>query len=162
MINIRDLRDCVVLPTLTHLGPKYATTAAIQLVTATGLHESNLTYLRQLHRGPAKGVWQMEPATFSDLYTNYLNYPRNSDLAARVEETASRFPKGASQMEGNLYYACAMCRVLYYRRPEPLPPADDAEAMGAFYKAHFNTSKGKATVAGFIETWNEFVRPLYN
>ena len=57
--------------------------------------------------------------------------------------------------------ACAMARVLYYRRPEKLPPADDAEAMGQYWKAHYNTEEGAGTVPSFVLTFNEHIKPLY-
>jgi hypothetical protein len=34
--------------------------------------------------------------------------------------------------------------------PEPLPAADDLESLARYYKAHFNTVKGKAKVEDFL------------
>ena len=44
-----------------------------------------------------------------------------------------------------------MARLVYRRRPEPLPPASDIPALAAYWKAHFNTVAGKGTATKFIK-----------
>ena len=48
--------------------------SAEELVLGTAIVESGLTYLKQHGDGPALGLWQVEPATHDDLYTNFLNF----------------------------------------------------------------------------------------
>ena len=48
--------------------------SAEELVLGTAIVESGLTYIRQWDDGPALGLWQVEPSTQNDLYTNFLNY----------------------------------------------------------------------------------------
>ena len=48
--------------------------SAEELVLGTVIVESDLTYLRQWGEGPALGLWQVEPSTQNDLYTNFLQY----------------------------------------------------------------------------------------
>ncbi|KAF0118141.1 MAG: hypothetical protein FD149_866 [Rhodospirillaceae bacterium] len=69
----------VIRPTLLHLG--LHSPAAEALLLGTAIQESRLgTYLRQTGGGPALGVYQMEPATHEDIWTNFLAY--RPDLAA--------------------------------------------------------------------------------
>ena len=48
--------------------------SAEELVLGTAIVESGLTYLKQHGDGPALGLWQVEPATHDELYTNFLNF----------------------------------------------------------------------------------------
>ena len=45
--------------------------SAEELVLGTAIVESGLTYLKQHGDGPALGLWQVEPPTHEDLYTNF-------------------------------------------------------------------------------------------
>ena len=69
-------------------------------------------------------------------------------------------PHGAldDQLIWNLAYASAVARLIYYRRPEPLPRADDLPALAEYWKAHFNTAAGKGTPADFIARAGPYLR----
>lgn len=117
--------------------------AAERLVLGTAMHESHLRFLRQI-RGPAIGIFQMEPATWQDIRLHYLS--RRHVLRNAVDDWAIGEPD-PDEMEGNLYYAAAMCRVHYWRVPERLPDADDARGLTEYWKCYYNTPKGRGTVA---------------
>jgi hypothetical protein len=119
--------------------------AAENLVLGTALVESKAEYIHQV-RGPALGLWQMEPATHDDIHANFLVFRK--DLRDKLAElaTSAEITAGANEMVGNLYYACAMCRLLYRRVREDLPPEKDAEGMASFYKRWYNTPAGKSSV----------------
>jgi hypothetical protein len=152
-IDISQLRAQVVRPTLAALGLGGA--AAEELLIGTILQESQGGHwLRQLGPGPAIGICQMEPATHDDLWTHYLD--DRPMLAGRVRSLRIGVGNGigqADEMAGNLYYAIAMARVLYARVPDPLPPAGDVAAQAAYYKTHYNTAGGAATVGQYIAHW---------
>jgi len=122
--------------------------AAGRLLLGTAIAESGLSHLKQIH-GPALGLYQIEPATHEDLYENFLAYrePRRRELRAF---TVPNRPV-ADQLIWNLAYATAVARLIYYRRPEPLPPADDLRGQAEYWKAHYNTSAGKGTVKHYID-----------
>ena len=61
----------VIRPALTKIN--LWSRSAEELVLGTAIVESGLTYLKQRGEGPALGLWQIEPATHEDLYTNFLN-----------------------------------------------------------------------------------------
>lgn len=154
-----DLLTYVVTPTL-HAQGLYSLAAA-QLVTATAVHESQSGhYLKQVN-GPALGIFQVEPATHRDLFENFLRYQpthrRNLlRLAAISREDEFHAPLDALatllelQLITNLAYAAAVCRLCYYRKAEPLPPANDPIAQARYWKAHYNTPAGRGTVEQFV------------
>jgi hypothetical protein len=127
--------------------------AAEQLVLGTAIQESGLVYLKQQGAGPALGFFQMEPQTHDDIWQNFLAY--HSDLSQKVMRLGVPYIgiDRVSEMIGNAYYAAAMCRVLYYRVPAILPPPGDVAAQASYYKQHYNTAGGAATVDQYIANW---------
>lgn len=146
-LNESQLRDWVVQPVLEHLDLP-GIPAATALLIHTAKAESRLHYLRQLHGGPALGLWQMEPPTHDDIWANFLRF--RDDLAGRVRTLSILGEPSADQLIGNLYYAAAMARVHYWRVPEPLPAEDDLFAQATYWKRHYNTALGKGTPEHFI------------
>jgi hypothetical protein len=122
--------------------------AAGELVLGTAIVESNLTYLKQHGDGPALGLWQVEPATHEDLYANYLNY--RPEMMSSLIELRSPALNMNENLATNLMYGAAVCRLCYYRKPDPLPEAGDAEGQGKFWKQHYNTPLGAGTVPKYV------------
>ncbi|WP_439598895.1 hypothetical protein [Falsiroseomonas sp.] len=127
------------------------------LLLGTALQESGLKHLRQLanrdgSRGPALGYFQMEPATHDDIWATYLAFRK--PLAARVLAVAGLAP-GSPQPKAELLvqnhlYAAVMARLRYRRAPGALPAAGDVAAMGAYWKAHYNTALGRGRASEFV------------
>lgn len=139
-LDVGQLKYDIVQPTLTAI--RLDGSAAVNLLTGIALAESRAAYLRQL-TGPALGLWQMEPATEADCWTNFLHAPAQADLAARIRTLMSPEPS-LMQLVGNLRYACAMARVKLFRAPAPLPAATDAAALSAYHKQFYNSALGAA------------------
>lgn len=157
MLNPQHLREHIIRPTLKHLG--LWSESAENLLLGTALVESGLTHLVQLGKGPALGIFQMEPFTHDDIHENFLAYRKNKPWAKMLstlymENSWHRYINPAQEMIGNLYYATGMARIQYWRRPEPLPEADDLWALGAYYKQFYTTVKGKGTAAGYVQVWS--------
>lgn len=153
MIDPVQLRSQVIRPVLQ--GLDLWTPAAEQLVLLTAAQESRLTYIKQLGTGPALGLWQIEPATHADLWTNWLQH--RPLLANRVLAiTRVRTPDASSwqvdpvNLQWSLAYGAAICRLIYRRRPEPMPAHGDLPGMAAYWKKWFNTPKGAGTVTQFL------------
>lgn len=140
-LDPQQLRVEIIRPTLSYLNLHNA--AAENLVLGTALQESALIYIRQIH-GPALGLWQMEPATHSDIWQNYLN--SRSTLSELLGSLVGRSSIKVTQLLSNLAYACAMCRIQYLRVPDVLPIADNALAMAAYWKKFYNTPLGAGSV----------------
>lgn len=147
-IHAKQLRECIIRPVLRDLG--LYSEAAEELLMLTAATESLCgKYLHQVG-GPALGIYQMEPATHDDLWVNYLKYK------PALSEKVARYGHEARELPGNLYYATAMARIHYLRRPEALPSAMDERALASYWKAHFNTHLGAGTVEKAIENYRQY------
>jgi len=81
--------------------------SAEELVLGTAIVESGLTYLRQWGDGPALGLWQVEPATQNDLYTNFLQY--RPELGSALIELRAPNLSMDENLATNLMYGVAIC-----------------------------------------------------
>lgn len=119
--------------------------AAVNLLLGTAAQESHFgTYIRQI-RGPARGVFQMEPATFEWLQRHYSDkYP---DIKERRFE----------ELEWDLRLAIIFARLRYRVVPDPLPRADVIESLAEYWKQYYNTVHGAGTVEEFVKNYNRFV-----
>jgi hypothetical protein len=153
MLNVLQFRMTIVRPVLQDIGAH--SQAAENLVLGTALQESNLHYLRQLGDGPARGLYQMEPATHDDIWQNYLAF--REELRGRVSSFLVGGRDRVEQLVWNLAYATAMCRVHYMRVPAPLPAATDIAGMAAYWKQHYNTPQGKGTPEEFAGKFEKAV-----
>lgn len=149
MLAWKDLLEDIIIPTLKHLSLDGDN--ARRLLLGTAVHEStvgNNTHLRQ-QGGPALGVFQIEPATAADVWGSFLKY--RPELRRKVEDLVSPYPGQDAQLQGNLFYATAICRIVYYRRKEPLPAADDIKGLAMYWKQFYNTPLGKGSPKDWIE-----------
>lgn len=154
MIDPKQFRELVVRPTLQRIG--LHSDAAENLLVGTAIQESGLRHLKQMGNGPALGVYQVEPATHTDIWENFLKYRANlwGSMIGEFRPAGQRGVKH-EQLVTDLAYATAIARLVYFRRPEPLPDADDIEGLGGYYKSHFNTHLGKGTAAQFVLNYRE-------
>lgn len=130
---------------------------AEELLLATAAHESLLgRHLLQYPNGPARGLYQMEPATEDDIWINYIHYRKNlTDMVGNLTGLRSSSPL---QLQFNPIYATVMARIHYKRIPEPLPPADNIHGMAAYWKKYYNTDGGNGSVLEFVEKYLQFAR----
>jgi len=160
-LDVKQFRELVVRPTLEQID--LWSEAAENLVVGTAVQESRLCFLKQKGGGPALGVYQPEPATHADVWVNFLRF--RSGLARKVKALApsngmlvgSPPPHPShTQLITNLAYATAICRVIYYRRPEPLPAADDIPGLAAYWKQHYNTPRGAGTAMEWEDNYRRY------
>ncbi|MCP1214150.1 hypothetical protein [Acetobacter okinawensis] len=139
-LNLSQFKYRIVQPVVMAIGQ--GGDAAVNLLTGTALAESSLCYLAQI-QGPALGLFQMEPATHDDCWTNWLRY--QPDIARRILLLCGLTGSpDADVMVWNMFYACAMARVKYLRSSAALPPASNASALSLYHKQYYNTSIGAA------------------
>lgn len=141
---IRQFRD-VVERILEAFDPKLNSLSAVNLLLGTAAQESHLgTYLKQ-QGGPALGAFQMEPFTFDDIRDRFKHqYP---ELA----------PREAWELECDLRLAIIMCRLKYRAVLEPLPDADNVRALAVYWKAHYNTFRGRGIPEEFVFNYKRYV-----
>jgi hypothetical protein len=128
--------------------------AAEELLLGTAIMESHLTYRRQFGNGPARGLFQMEPATHDDIWNNFLKFkPTFAKAVSALLSKASA--NKLTELEINDRYACAMARMHYRRKSEPLPAAGDVQAMATYWKRHYNTVLGAGDPQDYVAKWNK-------
>lgn len=122
--------------------------AAENLVLGTAGVESDFgRYVKQVGKGPALGIFEMETVTHDDIWRNFL-VGKNEPLAKKLLDlcTPAAITAGAREMVGNLYYATGMCRTFYRRLPDALPSDVDARGMAELWKRRYNTYLGDGTI----------------
>lgn len=150
-INSQQLLEYVINPTLDMLGLN--SPVAARLLLGTCAQESHMgTYIKQI-KGPALGIYQMEPATHADIKQNFLTY--KPELLAKI----NRLGDGAdTSLIYNLAYATALCRIHYFRVKAPLPDGNDLNGLAYYWKKYYNTPQGKGTEQEFIENYRRYVQ----
>lgn len=144
-LDPQQLLQYVIRPALLRLEAFIPhTRRAERLVLGTAITESGLQYLDQVDKlakpGPAYGLWQMEKITFDD---HLKRIPKG--LEAGLYGYMAWVPD-VEDLHWNLRLGAAMCRILYWHAPEPLPPEGDVLAMAQFWKKRYNTPLGAGTV----------------
>lgn len=153
-IDPQQFRTHVVRPAIEALG--LWSESAEALLMGTAAQESHLgRYLHQVGGGPALGPFQMEPATYRDIWANYLAYRR--PLANAVHDLAGVTVPNSEVMAYHLRYAAAMARIHYLRVPQRLPAADDIVGLAQYWKQHYNTPAGRGTVDEFVANYRRFL-----
>jgi hypothetical protein len=117
----------------------------------------------------AFGYVQFEVATARDFFINWrrLNQPSQYwDGLSRVwfgTEVPWFMPSApmlAYFLQHHDQFALAMMRFRYQRVPDSLPPADDIEALAAYWKQFYNTEFGRGLTEEFVSNWNRYLEPL--
>lgn len=156
-MNLQEARGLVVT-VLTTLG--YNTDVFVNLLLATMAQESHLgLYETQVGGGPGRGIFQMENATFQDIYTNFLSY--HKDLAYKVN---SYQPLLETQFSADwlIHYhkyatAVAACSYIRHHVPSITVDAHNPEQLWPIYKQYYNTYSGAASKDHFLANWNKYV-----
>lgn len=157
MLNVRDFRLHVIQPTLKAI--ELYSEPAERLVLGTALVESNLSALDQSSDGvlgPAYGLYQIEPWVMRDLFDSYIRH--RPALYSAVSALVAPRPTLEQQLVTNLAFATAICRVIYRRRPEPLPERTAEQAE--YWKRWYNTHLGKGKPDDFLRAWRLAGLPL--
>ena len=118
--------------------------AVENLIVATAMVESGLEKLVQDRDGPARGVFQIEKVSYSSVL-DYIK--RDSEKVKTITMACNliALPEEVDTVIWNLRYAVLITRMFYYRFPDPLPEAFNAQALYDYYSKHYNAG-GKATV----------------
>ena len=120
--------------------------AAVNLLLGTAAQESAFgTHLVQLGGGPARGAFQMEPATFDWLREKFSAKPYAFSI------------RKCEDLVHDLRLAIITCRLRYYVVPKPLPDADDIPALAAYWKQWYNSPRGAGTIEEFIKNYRKYL-----
>lgn len=130
---------------------------AVELLMLTAATESHMgRWIKQV-RGPALGVFQMEPRTEQDLW-RYLD--RHTDLRRKIVSLHGTMPVGSDYsldpLHFNLAYQVAIARLHYWRKPGALPESHEVGRLADYWKKHYNTYLGKGEPAKAIEYYKRY------
>lgn len=157
-MNSDQVRHSLIRPILTAMGdatPCKHSDAAENLLMGTWAHESaGGEYIKQV-KGPACGIFQIEPPTAHSIINNFVLFrPSFKAFVAKytTEQTIDE------QLVTNLALQVIIARLVYYPKTQPLPAADNIRALAEYWKAHYNTAIGKGTVDKFMADYDRYVR----
>jgi hypothetical protein len=153
MLDINQFRESIVKSTLNDLL-LYSPEVEELLVFTCATESLGGTYIRQQH-GPALGIYQMEPETYTDIWANYLHNQNNLRMILITNFDVSRIPS-PERMIYDMRFSTAMARIFYTRFKEPLPKIDDVDNIWWYYKKFWNTDKGAATKEHSIKLYEGF------
>lgn len=118
---------------------------AVDLLMETAAVESNLgQYIRQL-KGPALGIFQMEPNTEADIWENYICY---RDGLKRMLMSYGYVGCASEKLYYDLQYQVLMARIHYLRVKAPIP--DTVEERAKYWKQYYNTVNGKGSAEKYL------------
>lgn len=139
---LSQVKNEIIVPTLSVLGERYNSKSAVVLTLGTGLVESGYEYLVQLGSGVARSVFQIEEPTFDDVVNRMGSI--DPTLPAKVRGLSLNGALTYREIAGNLYLAAAICRIKYALISAPLPPANYAYGLSIYHKQYYNTEYGSA------------------
>lgn len=150
-MDAQQLHDYIIKPTLQYMGSGYYSKESAFLLLCTAAIESNCgQYIKQIN-GPALGIWQMEPATHDDIWSNCDALYSADNFNLIINNLAPLYCdfKGGKLIDSPKY-ACAMARLKYSMDPHPLPKltgdsSADLKSFFAYYKRVYNTELGAST-----------------
>ena len=165
-MDANNLRNYIISPVCSLLGSR--SVAAENLLLGTGATESGMGRLFKQVRGPALSLWQIETRTSYDIEYRYVPqfHPHLVEILQGLKLKNQAFfeltheadlPHKNVELYGNLYYSCAIARLLYLSKPEPLPAYDDIWGMARYWKKHYNTRLGKGRPSQFVRAYKRYV-----
>lgn len=136
--------------------------APVELLMLTAAQETHLgKYIRQLGDGPARGIFQIEPATEKLVLKWALENRENL-----FWELVKRNSGSPLDLEANLRYQIVLARVNYLSWPAALPSvernsdlsASSVRALAEYWKAYWNTEHGAGTPEEAVKNYEELAR----
>jgi len=156
-ISAIHLKKYVIVPSIKSID--LYSKSAVNLLLGTAAHESHLGHYLKQKRGPALGIYQIEPNTHKDIWTNYINY--RDDLIEKIFQLYKidhYYEQIDQKLISDLSYATIITRLIYYRIPEKLPISSDIDGLARYWKKYYNTHKGKGTISAFVKNYKTQIK----
>lgn len=155
MLNPEQLLELIIKPALYELQ-LYSDDAAELLLFTCAVESNGGHFLKQVN-GPALGIYQMEPETYTDIWANFIVH-KQSILSMFAHNFSIMTMPSEDRLIYDLRFATAMTRLHYRRVNEPLPSKDDVNAIWEYYKKYYNTIKGSAEKLPSITKYKVFIK----
>jgi len=154
MLKADQLRELIIKPALSDLV--MLSDNAVELLVFTCAVESlGGTYLKQI-KGPALGIYQMEPNTYNDIWQNFIMHKQSLAMILAINFNCLSMPD-EYRIIYDLRFATAMARIHYARVVTPLPAAKDINVIWEYYKEHYNTPAGAAEKEQSLQKYYNFI-----
>ncbi len=154
MFDITQFRQEIVIPHLSAINIR--SPHMVELLVFTCATESaGGTYVKQV-KGPALGIYQIEPSTFTDLWTNYI--VRKPDI---VNMLSLHFGIHRVPQPQDVVYdlrLATVCAALLYMHRKAVPDDSEISTLWRLYKQYYNTEKGAAVEADSIKAYKKFAK----
>lgn len=155
MFNITQFRENIVNPVL-HDLQMYTKEMAELIVFTCAVESNGGTYVKQI-KGPALGIYQVEPSTFTDIWVNFIiRNPYIVNLLT-LNFAVHRMP-APIEVVTDLRLATAFC-ALHYKRYKVQPESIEPNVLWEPYKQYYNTIKGKSEKTKSIKAYQAFIKP---
>lgn len=158
-VNVQQFTDFVIVPTLESMPRRSAfdLDAEISLALMCAAHESHMgSFLKQV-KGPALGIYQMEPRTYKDIWINGVH--DRPDIRGWLYSWACLGGPlevdEAEEMAWNHRYATVMFRAHFIRFKEAIPKKLEEQAL--YLKKYWNVT-GKATAQEYLQDYRRYVQ----
>jgi hypothetical protein len=153
MFDIVQFKENIVNPVL-HDLQMYSKEFAELIVFTCAVESAGGTYVKQI-KGPALGIYQIEPSSFTDLWVNFI--VRNTHIVnlLTLHFAVHRMP-APIEVVTDLRLATAMC-ALFYKRYKVKPESSSPDDLWEPYKKYYNTVKGKSEKSKSIKAYEAFV-----
>jgi hypothetical protein len=155
MLDCSQFRTLIIEPVLSKLQI-YSSKAEELLVFTCAAESLGGTLLHQI-KGPALGIFQMEPNTYTDIWVNYIHGRNQLATLMALHLGCNKIPP-IERMIYDLQFATAMARIHYLRFTGKLPEVKDVDGIWDYYKKNYNTEKGKAKKEEAIKKYQDFIR----
>jgi hypothetical protein len=155
MLDCSQFRSLIVEPVLSKLR-LYSKNAEEILVFTCAAESLGGTLLQQV-KGPALGIYQIEPNTYTDIWVNYIRARNQLATLMAIHFGCNKIPD-FERVIYDLHFATAMARIHYLRMPGNLPDAKDIDGIWDYYKKYYNSEKGKAKKEDSIKKYQDFIR----
>lgn len=154
MFDITQFRQEIVMQSLSPLNIR--SPHVVELLVFTCATESaGGTYVHQV-KGPALGIYQIEPTTFTDIWTNYIL--RKPDI---VNMLSLHFGIHRVPQPQDVVYDLRLATIMtamFYQYRKAIPVDSEISTLWKLYKQYYNTDKGAATEDASIKAYKKFIK----
>jgi hypothetical protein len=135
--------------------PLINTPQAIEQLMGTWAQESSGgKYVTQLGGGPARGMWQVEKATYLDIL-NRCNADAYRELLVTAGDPDALMQDHFDLLVSNHTLSAQICRLKYFMSPGSIP--EDLEGQAEYWKKYYNTELGAGTVEEYLANYQKYV-----
>lgn len=110
-------------------------------------------------KGPALGIFQVEPRTSKCLQENFLAF--NKKIDAFTNKYVDKKSSEEANLKHNVPYQVALCLAQYVRYGIHKRNLSDKLVRAQIYKKHWNTSKGSGSVVKFFTDSEKYLAKHY-